>query len=102
MDTEVQMKQCSLSEARKNKAVSQEIVAKAIGIDRAAYSNIETGKRRASPKIAAKLAQFFHPIIKEVDILYPERGMSNVTQVTKVAKQVKDHASNHTVAVTSR
>ena len=48
----------TLEEIRGKKGVSQEEVARAAGISRAAYTNIELGKRRPSPEVAQKLAKF--------------------------------------------
>lgn len=48
----------TLEEIRGKKGVSQEEVARAAGISRAAYTNIELGKRRPSPEVAQKIAKF--------------------------------------------
>ena len=45
-----------LVEARKQKQKSQEEIAKAVGISRAGYSNIENGKRTPSVPVAKKIA----------------------------------------------
>ena len=44
-----------LAELRSKKHMSQQSVADVIGITRAAYANIESGKRRPSPKIAKRI-----------------------------------------------
>ena len=46
----------TLAEIRKEKHLTQEEVAKAVGISRVAYTNIENGKRHPSPKVAKRLA----------------------------------------------
>ncbi len=48
----------TLEEIRGKKGVSQKEVARAAGISRAAYTNIELGKRRPSPEVAQKIAKF--------------------------------------------
>lgn len=48
----------TLEEIRLKKGYSQEEVARAAGISRAAYTNIELGKRRPSPEVAQKIAKF--------------------------------------------
>lgn len=48
----------TLEELRTKKRYSQEEVAHAAGISRAAYTNIENGKRRPSPEVAQKIAKF--------------------------------------------
>ena len=48
----------TLEEIRTKKRYSQEEVAHAAGISRAAYTNIENGKRRPSPEVAQKIAKF--------------------------------------------
>lgn len=48
----------NLEERRLKKGYSQEEVAHAAGISRAAYTNIENGKRRPSPEVAQKIAKF--------------------------------------------
>lgn len=48
----------SLEEIRLKKGHSQEEVARAAGISRAAYTNIELGRRRPSPEVAQKIAKF--------------------------------------------
>lgn len=45
-----------LAKARTDKGMTQQELAKALGITRAAYTNIENGKRKPSVKIAKKLA----------------------------------------------
>ena len=47
----------NLEERRLKKGLSQEDVARAAGISRAAYTNIENGKRRPSPEVAQKIAK---------------------------------------------
>ena len=47
----------SLEERRLKKGLSQEEVAREAGISRAAYTNIENGKRRPSPEVAQKIAK---------------------------------------------
>lgn len=46
-----------LKEARKKKGLTQNDVADAAGMNRAAYSNIEIGKRSPSVKLAKKIAE---------------------------------------------
>lgn len=46
----------SIEEIRISKHMTQEAVAKAAGISRPAYSNIEGGKRRPSPDVAQRIA----------------------------------------------
>lgn len=41
---------------RVKKKLTQEEIAESIGISRVAYTNIENGKRRPSPKVAKKIA----------------------------------------------
>ena len=48
----------TLEEMRTKKRYSQEEVAQAAGISRAAYTNIENGKRRPSPEVAQRIAKF--------------------------------------------
>lgn len=45
-----------LSKKRASKGMTQAELAKALGISRAAYTNIENGKRQPSVKVAKKLA----------------------------------------------
>lgn len=45
-----------LVKARTAKGMTQQELAKALGITRAAYTNIENGKRKPSVKIAKKLS----------------------------------------------
>lgn len=47
----------NLAELRSNKQLSQQNVADAVGITRAAYTNIESGKRRPSPRTAKRIAE---------------------------------------------
>ena len=46
-----------LEERRLKKGLRQEDVARAAGISRVAYTNIENGKRRPSPEVAQKIAK---------------------------------------------
>lgn len=48
-----------LKQLRKNKGVSQKIVAKAIGISLSAYSNYEQGIREPSNEILIKICKYF-------------------------------------------
>ncbi|MDR3348847.1 MAG: helix-turn-helix domain-containing protein [Acidaminococcales bacterium] len=48
-----------LARERKRKIWTQEFVARKIGITKAAYSNIETGKRKPSYEILCKLEALF-------------------------------------------
>lgn len=45
-----------LVKIRREKAETQESVARKARISRAAYTNIENGKRRPSPKVAQRIA----------------------------------------------
>ena len=47
-----------LREIRRGQQFSQKSVANAAGISRAAYANIENGKRRPSPKVAKRIGGF--------------------------------------------
>lgn len=47
----------SLADMRITKGMTQEDVAKAAGISRPAYCNIEKGVRRPSPEVAQKIAK---------------------------------------------
>lgn len=46
----------NLVEIRRKKGLKQEEVARIVGMSRAGYSNIETGKRRPSVDVARKIA----------------------------------------------
>lgn len=50
--------QAWISEIRTRKRITQKTVARIVGISRAHYTNIESGKRRPSPEIAKKIAEF--------------------------------------------
>ena len=45
----------NLQELRTRKGLTQEGLAKALGLSRAAYTNIENGRRRPSVKVAKKI-----------------------------------------------
>lgn len=47
-----------LKEMRRSQGKSQESVAEAAKISRAAYSNIENGKRRPSPEVAMRIGAY--------------------------------------------
>ena len=51
------MRDTELEKIRFKKGLSQEAVAKACGISRAAYTNIENGKRKPSPELAQKIGK---------------------------------------------
>ena len=48
-------------------------VAKAVHTSPGNLSRLENGKQKASPELAARLAEFFGSEITEIQILYPER-----------------------------
>lgn len=49
-----------LKELRKEKGVSQRVVAEAIGVSTAAYANYEHGTREPSYEVLIKLCKFFN------------------------------------------
>lgn len=55
-----------LREARIQAGLSPKDLAKAVGICRASYVNIELGKRNPSLKLAAKIASVLHKSIDEI------------------------------------
>jgi DNA-binding XRE family transcriptional regulator len=52
-------------------------VASAVGTDAGNLSRIENGKQRASPELAERLASHFGYAISEIQILYPDRFLTD-------------------------
>lgn len=67
-----------LKRIRLEKGIKQIDLAGKVGIDQSHLSRIESGRERASPDVAAKLAeQIGREWITELHILYPERYPSS-------------------------
>ena len=58
-----------LDELRKSKGISQEELARAVGVTRQTITSIEVGKYTASLPLAYKIARYFGKPIEEVFIL---------------------------------
>ena len=58
-----------VSELRKQKKISQEELAEAVGVTRQTITSIETGKYIASLPLAFKIANFFEMRIEDIFIM---------------------------------
>lgn len=59
--------------AREKRGKSIHFVARAVKTSPGNLSRVENRKQRPSPKLAARLAEFFGHEVTEIQILYPER-----------------------------
>ncbi len=66
-----------LKQVRISLGHTQEAVASAVGIKQPFYSRIENGEGTPSPETAAKIARYFGHRISELQILFPERYMTD-------------------------
>ena len=62
-----------LSIAREARSITSAEVARSIGCDKSHYGRVEKGEVKPSPELAAKIAAFFGHVVTEMQILYPER-----------------------------
>ena len=71
-----------LKEAREKRGLTQREVATAVHIDPTFYGRLENMKAGASTDVAAALARFFGHEITEMQILYPERYVTEEESAT--------------------
>lgn len=71
-----------LRKVRQAREESIHQVADAVGTNTGNLSRIETGKQKASPALAEKLARHFGYAITEIQILYPERFSAPAVDIT--------------------
>jgi len=57
--------------AREKKGETTRVVASAVKIDQSQYVRVESGKRRASPDLADRLAKYFGNAVTRDQILFP-------------------------------
>lgn len=62
-----------IKSARQKRGKSIHFVARAVKTSPGNLSRVENGKQRPSPKLAARLAEFYGHEVTEIQILYPER-----------------------------
>lgn len=77
--------------ARAKRGHSTYEVAEAVGVNQSQYSRVESGKRRPSPDLAKRLADYFGNEVTRDQIIYPElyvlkpRGPGRAQQLQKAS-----------------
>lgn len=61
-----------LERIRTQRGLKQVEVARAVGVNKSHYYNVEIAKAAASPALARRIARFFGNAVTEHQVLYPE------------------------------
>ena len=62
---------------RKSEGLTLQQMAAFVGVDAGNLSRLERGMQGASLSLAEKISKLFHGKISEIEILYPERYLTN-------------------------
>ena len=86
-----------LKELRAKKGVSQEVVARYLGITRQAYSNYENGTREPDSDVMLKLANYFHV---SLDVLI--RGKAAEDELSEYLEDLRERPETRALLEASR